>query len=62
MVEEDIPVLLGADMGHYLKQKKLIGLRTSCTMFLEDTRVRLRMYYQPKPGDVVVLQRSRGMS
>lgn len=62
MVEEDIPIQFGADLGYYLKQKKLVGLRTHCTMFLEDTRVRLRMYYQPKVGDIVVLQRSRGMA
>lgn len=51
-----VPFVARQSLQYYLKTAKLVAVRKAHRCLLKGTRVRLRMLYVPKPGDVIVLE------
>ncbi len=59
-VDIDIPVMRGRRLQQYFRERRLIGLSTTCRVVLDRTNQPLRLSYEPKPNDVIVMRRGAG--
>jgi len=57
-VELVLDAVPGKSLHMYLKELHLNELRTHCTMLKEPSRERLRVSYEPKPGDIIKMTRA----
>jgi len=57
-VEVNLPVVPGKNLHMYLKELHLNEMRTHCTLLKEPTKERLRLSYEPKPGDIIKMSRA----
>lgn len=57
-----LPHVEGKDLSQYLREVRLISLRTRSRCTLDGSEQVLRFNYIPKPGDRIVLRTARGVS
>lgn len=57
-IVQTLPVVPGKTLHTYFKELRITELRSHCSLLKEPSRERLRLSYEPRPGDVIKMVRA----